>query len=1033
MNTNYLDTPLWNSGLAEEKRLDYLMDALTLEEKFACLGTGCPAIERLGIPNFGVGGEGAHGVQARHDQMYDRGEAIETTIFPNPVGMSATWDRVLIKEAGTVVGNEARALYEAGLHRNLSLWAPTVDMERDPRWGRTEEGYGEDPYLAGEMAGAYVDGMQGEHPYYLRCGATLKHFYANNVEEGRTYLSSSVDLRNKHEYYLEPFRKVIQEHHVEGMMTAYNEVNGIPCMLLGEDIRLAKSWGLRHVVCDGGDVNQTVNFHKYFHRHSETIAAGLKADIDCFTDDIKMVSEAAREAYEHKMITEEEIDKALRNHFGVMLRLGLFDRDGRNPYAKIGLDEVSCKKNQKIARKMTAESVILLKNEGILPLKIKDSKQKLAVIGPLSDVWYKDWYSGIPPYAVTPLEGVKRALAGVDENTAEGENTTEDGNTRCASSKAQVFDMVLPEECIANGKSKVQICLSTCVEKTNENQMVYKYLGIMEDGQTIGAVPQEKAETFELSDWGDGKVTLRSLSNGLFLTVEDDETKNETGRVIASKREEFGWFVKEIFYLVDGALCTWDKKALVVGRDNGIYKTEIYQKRIDRPDCNKSDVDMLETNSLQITVDIVEDGIAKAVLAAQKADTAIVYLGAHPMITCKEEIDREHIALPDFQRELLKRVCEVNANVILVMISSVPYDISWAQNGKNVRAILLTASGSMELGNGITDILTGKESPAGRLNMTWYQSLEGFPLINDYDIIQKGRTYQYYDGKVLYPFGFGLTYSEMKYENLQAKLKDYIKLVVTVDVTNTGEYVSDEVVQLYVHKKDSVVKRPYRTLKGFERVKDMQPLEKRSIAFEVALEDLKYFDVITEEKLLEPGEYEIMAGCSCEDIRQCVTVALDGTKRSKRNGFQTNKAECFDRAKHFVLRSGHLGYTSICTKNGTDKITLTYEKMYLEKKAKSIILDFWLEHACDICVEADGRRIGSVQVSSPTQEESQQLEAGQANGSGAFESHQNWITKRREVGFTEVTVPLSDVPCDCEFTLTISWQGMGKMCTYRFA
>lgn len=228
------------------------------------------------------------------------------------------------------------------------------------------------------------------------------------------YLSSSIDLRNRHEYYLSPFRRVIREHHAEGIMTAYNEVNGIPCMLLKEDIRLAKQWGVGHVVCDGGDVGQTVDFHKYFSRHSETVAAGLEAGVDCFTDDITLVSSAAREAYAYKMITISQIDRALRSHFRVMLRLGLFDRNGTNPYSRIGLESVDTKENHLLARKVTAESVVLLKNEGALPLsldKIRMGKEQLAVIGPLSDVWYMDWYSGVPSYKVTPVDGICQMAA----------------------------------------------------------------------------------------------------------------------------------------------------------------------------------------------------------------------------------------------------------------------------------------------------------------------------------------------------------------------------------------------------------------------------------------------------------------------------------------------------------------------------------------------------------------------------------------------------------------------------------------------
>ena len=1091
MYKDYKNTPLWNSGLSEEERLQYLLRELTLDEKFACLGTGNPAIERLGIPAFGVGGEGAHGVQARHDQGYDKGEPVATTIFPNPIGMSASWDRELIKEAGIVVGTEARALYEEGLHGSLSLWAPTVDMERDPRWGRTEEGYGEDPYLTAEMAGAYVEGMQGEHPHYLRCGATLKHYYANNVEQGRTYISSSVDLRNKYEYYLEPFRKVITEHHVEGMMTAYNEINGIPCMLLDNDIKLAKSWGLGHVVSDGGDVNQTVHFHKYFKRHSETVAAGLKAGMDCFTDDMEMVEAAAREAYEHHMIQMEDIDKALYRYFRVMLRLGFFDRGGRNPYEQITMEEVGTAQSQKVARDITAESVVMVKNDGILPLGAQKTaedhcnllsqdsgdnvssslqsydvlqrlhterenvKSKLAVIGPLSDVWYKDWYSGVPPYFVTPLDGVKNALQPESLNSRiSGKQSVTEGKRNSQSSELQgaadgsLNSRIYELHSAVSGNATVRIKASTGVEEN-------VYLGLQPDGKSIGLVSKEAAESFILTDWGDGKVTLRAKSNGLLLTTQDDESIGEKGDILAAKEEAFGWFVKEIFYIekkqdsyantfaasiqksdafaenenakqpdvfaeyknakqpVAFSLKTWDQQGISIDEKGALRKD---RKAI----------------GLSVKIEVVEDGIAQAAIAAKEADTVLLFLGANPMITCKEEIDRTHIMLPDTQQKLLEEVCKVNSNVILVLVSSVPYDLRMAQNCENVRAILLCAEGSMELGNAVMDVITGKKSVAGRLPMTWYGSLERFPDINDYDIIQKGRTYQYYEGKALYPFGYGLTYSEMEYSGLTVQLKDYTKLLVQAEVSNIGKYCSDEVVQLYIRKKDSAVKRPFCQLKGFERLKDLKPGEKRNVSFTVPLEELKYYDVIAKEKLLEPGEYEIMLGRSSKDIRQSQSIVLNGTKRPCRDGFATNESECFDRALHYVLCSGHLGYTSVCTKNESDTIILDYEKVYLSHKAKGIVLDFWKEHTCDVEIFIDGKKVGKTHISAPEKEEEKQLEAGEANGDGAFDFHQNWITQRREIGFCEIEIPLCDVPVDKEFTLTVSWKGRGKTCTWRF-
>lgn len=1064
MYKDYKNTPLWNSGLSEEERLQYLLQELTLDEKFACLGTGSPAIERLGIPAFGVGGEGAHGVQARHDQGYDKGEPVATTIFPNPIGMSASWDRELIKEAGIVVGTEARALYEEGLHGSLSLWAPTVDMERDPRWGRTEEGYGEDPYLTAEMAGAYVEGMQGEHPHYLRCGATLKHYYANNVEQGRTYISSSVDLRNKYEYYLEPFRKVITEHHVEGMMTAYNEINGIPCMLLDNDIKLAKSWGLGHVVSDGGDVNQTVHFHKYFKRHSETVAAGLKAGMDCFTDDMEMVEAAAREAYEHHMIQMEDIDKALYRYFRVMLRLGFFDRGGRNPYEQITMEEVGTAQSQKVARDITAESIVMVKNDGILPLGAQKAaedhcnllsqdsgdnvssslqsydvsqrlhterenvKSKLAVIGPLSDVWYKDWYSGVPPYFVTPLDGVKNALQpeSLNSRISGKQSVTEEKRN---SQSSELHSAV-------SGNATVRIKVSTGVEEN-------AYLGLQSDGKSIGLVSKEAAESFILTDWGDGKVTLRAKSNGLLLTTQDDESIGEKGDILAAKEEAFGWFVKEIFYIEKKQDSYANTFAASIQKSDAFAENE----NVERPDAfalktwDQQGISIDEKGALRkdrnaiglpVKIEVVEDGIAQAAIAAKEADTVLLFLGANPMITCKEEIDRTHIMLPDTQQKLLEEVCKVNSNVILVLISSVPYDLRMAQNCENVRAILLCAEGSMELGNAVMDVITGKKSVAGRLPMTWYGSLERFPDINDYDIIQKGRTYQYYEGEALYPFGYGLTYSEMEYSGLTVQLKDYTKLLVQAEVSNIGKYCTDEVVQLYIRKKDSAVKRPFCQLKGFERLKDLKPGEKRNVSFTVPLEELKYYDVIAKEKLLEPGEYEILLGRSSKDIRQSQSIVLNGTKRPCRDGFATNESECFDRALHYVLCSGHLGYTSVCTKNESDTIILDYEKVYLSHKAKGIVLDFWKEHTCDVEIFIDGKKVGKTHISAPEKEEEKQLEAGEANGDGAFDFHQNWITQRREIGFCEIEIPLCDVPVDKEFTLTVSWKGRGKTCTWRF-
>ena len=827
--------------------------------------------------------------------------------------------------------------------------------------------------------------------------------------------------------------------------------------------------------------------------------------MDCFTDDIEMVEAAAREAYEHHMIQMEDIDKALYRHFRVMLRLGFFDRGGRNPYEQITMEEVGTAQSQKVARDITAESVVMVKNDGILPLGAQKAaedhsdllfsqesgdnvpsflqsyevsqrlhterenvKSKLAVIGPLSDVWYKDWYSGVPPYFVTPLDGVKNALqpeslnsriSGKQSVTEEKRNSQSSELQGAAdeslNSRLQELQGVTDESL----NSRLQELQGVADESLNSR--------LQPDGKSIGLVSKEAAESFILTDWGDGKVTLRAKSNGLLLTTRDDESIGEKGDILAAKEEAFGWFVKEIFYIEKKQDSYANTFAASIQKSDAFAENE----NVEQPDAfaenenakqpdvfaeyknakqpvafslktwDQQGISIDEKGALRkdrnaiglpVKIEVVEDGIAQAAIAAKEADTVLLFLGANPMITCKEEIDRTHIMLPDTQQKLLEEVCKVNSNVILVLISSVPYDLRMAQNCENVRAILLCAEGSMELGNAVMDVITGKKSVAGRLPMTWYGSLERFPDINDYDIIQKGRTYQYYEGKALYPFGYGLTYSEMEYSGLTVQLKDYTKLLVQAEVSNIGKYCSDEVVQLYIRKKDSVVKRPFCQLKGFERLKDLNPGEKRNVSFTVPLEELKYYDVIAKEKLLEPGEYEILLGRSSKDIRQSQSIVLNGTKRPCRDGFATNESECFDRALHYVLCSGHLGYTSVCTKNESDTIILDYEKVYLSHKAKGIVLDFWKEHTCDVEIFIDGKKVGKTHISAPEKEEEKQLEAGEANGDGAFDFHQNWITQRREIGFCEIEIPLCDVPVDKEFTLTVSWKGRGKTCTWRF-
>lgn len=772
----YKNTPLWDNRLPIEERLDYLVRELTLEEKIQCLTTNCPEIERLGIkPNY-MGGEAAHGIEARHDQAFNAGKP-----------------------------------------------EPTIDMERDPRWGRTEEAYGEDPYLTGEMAGAYIRGMQGEDPFYLRCGATLKHFYANNKETDRVKISSSIDPRNKHEYYLKPFEKAITEAHAESIMTSYNEINGVPAIVNPEVKNVVKyTWGLKgHVVCDGGDFSQTVTEHKYFDTHAKTLAYGLKAGIDCFTDEKELICAAGEEALQKGLITEEDINNAIRNSFRTRIRLGFYDREEACPYRNLGEADINNRDHQELTLQMAKESVVLLKNEEqLLPLK-KDHTQSVAVIGPLSDVWYKDWYSGIPPYTVTVKEGIEKIL---------GKNKVKQ----------------------ESGISEIlfQIKNPSAKEKS--------YIGVDDKNQLV-LTDRRHAETFLVEDWGSGSYTFLAKTNGKYVTAEE-----ETGILKAEKDEAFGWFVREVFHIEKlknetYQLKTWDDKQVTV--DNlGRFGS------------------FVEKETVGFELITQKDGLMAAEEAAKAAEYAIAVIGCNSVINSKEEIDRTTLELPPYQRELVRRIHKANPKTIVILLTNYPYTIT--EINQNIPAILLSASGSQEIGNGVTAVLFGEASPGARLNMNWYLSQED--------------------------------------------------LEVEVTVTNIGNYCGDEVAQLYVRKEDPCVKRPDRQLVGFERLRDMKPQESRKVSFKVPFHELEYYDVISKRMLLEQENYQFMVGASSKDIRQEQTIYLKGEQAGTRDPYEETEAEYYDDYHNMFLHRGREGQTAVITGKPGDDPDEMAEREWIE-------------------------------------------------------------------------------------------------------
>jgi beta-glucosidase len=396
--------PFRDPNLPLERRVDDLISRLTPDEKIAMLGQVQPAIPRLGIRAFTNFTEGLHGLGRV------RGGSVTATTFPQSVGLGETWDPEILRQAGAVEGYEARIYFKKydGTRVGLSIRTPNVDLARDPRWGRTEESFGEDPYLVGKMSVGLIEGLQGDDPKYLLSAATMKHFLANSNEDGRTSSSSDFDERNLREYYLVPFQMGILEGHAQSFMASYNAVNKIPDTVspLIRDI-VEKEWKFDGMICT--DAGSLPNLTRQFHYYADSMAAvvgSVKAGITVFLDPYDA---PLRDALEKHLLTEADIERNIRGNIRMRMRLGEFDPPEMVAYSKIAGTEEPwySEKNKALARKVTQESIVLLKNSGnLLPLD-KSKLRSIAVIGPFGDRVFIDSYAGIPPYTVTPVEGIR--------------------------------------------------------------------------------------------------------------------------------------------------------------------------------------------------------------------------------------------------------------------------------------------------------------------------------------------------------------------------------------------------------------------------------------------------------------------------------------------------------------------------------------------------------------------------------------------------------------------------------------------------
>jgi len=823
--------PFRNPELPLEERVRDLVSRLTPEEKINLMPQYMTAIDRLGIQAYKHGTEGAHGIAWL-------GEA---TSFPQPIGLGCTWDEELMREVGGVIGTEARVFYKRNPTVNgLTLWAPTVDMERDPRWGRTEEAYGEDPHLTGELTAAMTQGIQGDHPKYLKAVASLKHFLGNNNEMNRGSCSASIDPRSMREYYFKAFEPAFVKGGAQSMMTAYNSINGTPALLHETVNSVVKGqWMDGFIVSDAGDMIGIVKDHHYCDSMAQAVADTIKAGIDSITDEAQAVTDAIRAALEQGLLAESDLDRALSNTFRVRMRLGEFDPQEQVPYAAIDDSSLMTPEHQALSLKAARKSVVLLKNDGILPLDAR-KLSKAAVIGPLGDVVYRDWYSGTFPYKVTPLQAIRKKLEGASVAFADGSHRI---------------------RLRAKGSGK--------------------YVAIADgEGHPLAAsADAASAETFRLDDWGWGSLTLRAESSGKYATT--DET-----RVTASADEAFGWFVKEVFHLLpqqDGAVAmtTWSNRTVSPSAEGALAVSDADPSRA------YNDSELFEK-------EVVQDGLQAAVEAAKQAEVAIVFVGNNPLVNGKEEIDRPGLELAKAQERLVKAVYEANPNTVVVVTGGYPFAINWID--EHIPAVVYSSHSGQEHGNALADVLFGDCNPAGRLNMTWYRSADQLTDIMDYDIAKSNRTYLYFEDTPLYPFGHGLSYSSFAYG--EPRLEEAVigadeELAVSIRVENASDVAGEEVVQLYVRGEKSRVKRPIKKLHGFRRI-GLQPGEARIVTFRVTAKELAIWDVTREKYTVESGPYTLMIGSASSDIRAKAVVHINGETIPPRDLSVRTKAENCD-------------------------------------------------------------------------------------------------------------------------------------------
>jgi len=831
------DYPYLDTDLDFETRAEDLVSRMTLEEKVGQMTHYANAVDRLGVPQYNWWNECLHGVA----------RAGKATVFPQAIGMAASFDRDMMFRMAEVTSTEARAKYhdfasreKRGMYQGLTFWSPNINIFRDPRWGRGHETYGEDPYLTGEMGVQFIRGIQGDHPRYLKAVATSKHYAVHSGPESlRHEFDAVVSERDFRDTYLPAFKKTVEQGQVQSVMCAYNRYLGEPCcgsIPLQEELLRGELGFQGYIVSDCGAIYDFHTGHNVVDTREEAAAKGVLSGTDLNCGDRY---EGLVEAVKQGLIAESDIDVSLQRLMLARMKLGMLDPDDMVPWSGLPLEQVAGQNHKEVAREMARKSMVLLKNEkNTLPID-KEIK-RVAVIGPNAhNVYVQNGnYNGTPVGPVSVYEGIMKKV---------GENAEVRYALGSPHHEGLPYLVPIPSEVLFSDPDQ---------SKEGLNAAYFNNL------EGVGDPLLERTDSMLDVYWWDGQPPVEGLTDDNYSVVW-------SGTLVARKSgtHEVGVAGKFFQFIFEG-------DTLI--RNHNIHETNQTYRSVDLVAGKAYQLKVVmqdEHGDANCTLHWEEPGLPlawEAVQAANWADQVILVMGLTSRMEGEEMRglqlegfdagDRTSLDLPAVQRSLIRRIAATGKPVTLVLMTGSAVSIT--REHETVPAILQAWYGGEAAGEAVADVLFGDYNPAGRLPVTFYRSVDDLPHFENYDM--EGRTYRYFGEEVLYPFGYGLSYTSFQYDNLILE-KDEIGIeetvTVSVDVTNSGAMDGEEVVQLYLRHPDSKYSRPLKDLRGFERLA-VKAGQTRVITMELRPEELSCYDTELGDYVVERGEYEILVGPS---------------------------------------------------------------------------------------------------------------------------------------------------------------------------